>query len=827
MEDPIEKEATEPTQKPQPQPDGSDESPSSEQSETGEPSSISVDKIQDGINYIAQNVNQTININESSVRNTFLEDVSSASIRFSKNILRKITIEEELLKLKEYAAELNFYENAANRLLVEGILIITGHNKLPLAQLGIFIAETMKEKGAVKQTLYSESIGKQVRVNFHNDIGDAKDSFGETVLVFHNPLKKQNFDFTELINDLVQGEALGFSEKFLAQIKGNSTFIIVTIEGEQTTIDKKITSSSCHLQAPDSSSEQRRSFFNVKLSEILTKNKLPDAQTKFTKKLLNENDPEATLVLEGLRFLADIKSFVDQLEVQFLKETSWVPTDQELKELVRKSRDLNVWLIDELGKDLKLWSFVVTLGLLHNTPYAGDFGVSIIEFELFRKRFEAFLRSEQRIKHEREDWQNVSNEEKLFFRCKAQKNRNPENGKLYIGFEEDHIAEEVWQSMIRNLSLHIVNIIPFLLNLIDENFQAANSARILGRLGEIDPGQALNWISRWSNSEQDRQRAMVGYLFQGIHASGKKSYIERCEQLLEKYSLSDNYEQVWAAVAAFKQIGLYRLDYALERIGIIVEKKIAPPFEEVSSLQARQSWNFNKLNIFTTIQLRELEELIGQTTELQQKVNELENHERIFRATSYSISALCIMLEPLSVISEWKKWLDKDDPTIKILFIKMLIPIGGVFDQLDRQVSFYNEDEEEYQDWHYMVLVISYGEKATNILLDLLIKVTEVFPLLQAKESRAMEDLLVKYLTNWVESSIKTLEAKSRITEFLGKVLANVERINAAFKNQIKTWQDHEQLRYKTLAIDIENARQKELFILREQKKIDISDWDI
>ncbi len=792
-------------------------------------STVNVEKIQDGVQNFAQSINQTININENNIRNAFLEEISSSSIRFSKNILRTIETddEKELLDLKKHLEDSAFIEEAYEKLLAEGIIIISGHNKLPLTQLGILIGEEVRKKGVTKETMYSESIGKQVRINFQSDIGSAKESFGEAVLVFNNPLRKQNFDFTELIDDLVQRDSLGYSKKFVQQIKGNKTFIILIIEGELTVIDKKIISSPFHIEAPYPSIEQRRAFFNLKVTDILDANKLSTSQVEFAKKMVNEDNRESLLVLEGLRFFVDITSFTDQLASQFINDPSWIPTYEDIKDLIRKSRDLNVWLIDELGKDLKLWSFTLSLGLLHNTPYAGDFGISIIEFELFRKRLEEFLRSEQRVKREVKEWQSIASEENLFIRCKAQKNRNPEDGKLYIGFKEDHIAEEIWQSLLLNLSLSVVNTIPFLLNLIDEKFQAANSARILGRLGEIDPGQALSWISTWSNSDDERHRVMVGYLFQGIHASGKKSYIERCEQLLEKYSLSGSYEQIWTSVAAFKQIGLYQLDYALERIGIIVEKKIAPPYEEISSLQARQSWNFNKLQIFTSIRLKELEELIGQTSELQQKVKELENHEQIFRAISYSISALCIMLEPLSVITEWKKWLEKENTTLKILFVKMLIPNGGVLDQLDRQVSFYNEQEKQYQDWHYMVLVISYGEKASNILVDLLIQVTDIFPLLQTKESRTMEDLLVKYLTNWVEASMKTPKAKDEIIEFLGKVLANVQRLHEAFQNQIKAWQEDESLRYKTLAVNLENARQKELSVLKEKRKVDVSGWNI
>ena len=168
-----------------------------------------------------------------------------------------------------------------------------------------------------------------------------------------------------------------------------------------------------------------------------------------------------------------------------------------------------------------------------------------------------------------------------------------------------------------------------------------------------------------------------------------------------------------------------------------------------------------------------------------------------------------------------------DNPTMKILFAKMLIPDGGVLSQLNRQISYYDEETDGYQDWHYMVLVISYGEKASKLILDLIQQVIEIFPLLPARESREMEDALVKYLANWAESSITTPNAMNEIVEFLGAVLANVPSLRKAFEAQIKAWTEDKRLRYKTLAAAVENHWVKEELALKQKKQVNISQWDI
>ncbi|MEM6805963.1 MAG: hypothetical protein AAF696_31490, partial [Bacteroidota bacterium] len=109
--------------------------------------------------------------------------------------------------------------------------------------------------------------------------------------------------------------------------------------------------------------------------------------------------------------------------------------------------------------------------------------------------------------------------------------------------------------------------------------------------------------------------------------------------------------------------------------------------------------------------------------------------------------------------------------------------------------------------WHYMVLIISYGEKANRLLLALFSEAVNAFRELEAGESRVMEDQLVKYLANWAMASLDPKEARTRVVEFLGELLYKTKRINHAFESKLKEWDEHKERKVKTLSSEIKSAR--------------------
>lgn len=812
------------------QPEISKDSDSSKEQEqdSKQTSGTNIKEINESVANVAQtqSISQVFNFPESYAANILREESGGHSLRFSKQMLKAVEANE----IEKFLCYSNFYiepadlQNGAELLKKHGLLVIKGSSKASLQEVSFLIANYIKNNNIIHNLFVCEPLGKPIRINFNTDLTKPSNELNNSILIFKDPTKKHNIDFKDLFDQLCNQADFGQNISFLKDLKKKRTFLILVVEKETNISYQKIEKAPYTLNIEKPSEELKTQYFLNRLESLKKQTKLKEEQLTFFEQNASIFSPTFVSQLE---YIFDINQFIELLEREIRQNSDLVLSKDLFQLLVRQVNDIKLWLVDKIGKDIKDWSFVLSLSLLGSVPDLDYFGVSIIDFELFRTKLEDFLVTHSKLKIEKENWPEIQTESLLLEKYKVVKEKNIANGRIYLSFREENIANEIWKVLTEELSLNLIQIIPFLLKLIEEGIQASNAARILGRIGEVDQSQTLSWIAFFSNQTNVKQRVMVGYLFHGIHASNNEIYINRCEQLLKKYSQSNSFEKVWSAVAAYKQIGIYRTEYALGRLGDIVEKKLIPPYKELKKIRSRQSWSFNKLQIFSSIKIEELEEILSTTTNLENKVKELENHEAIFKSITFSISALCINLEPLSVFEYWMKWMDSNNLYMKIFFIKILLLKGGVLDQLDRQVSFLNEETELFEDWHYMVMVISYGEKAHNLLLNLLEKVVKGIEEMESAEKRAMEDSLIKYLSRWAEASLDIGEAREQIIDFLGNVLYKLPTIYRAFNTKIKNWSKNDKIKFRTLVPEIENAIDTHKSKAQKRTKIDIGKIEI
>jgi len=753
----------------------------------------------------------------------FINNIGVNGEKFSKEMLEKVEVDEidKLLPFKSFFTDDMLLKKSKELVEKYGVLLIFGPPKASLKEVAYLIGGDISDDLSHNTLLVSEPLSEQVRINFNSIFNSSDNGLSETVIIFKDPIRRKNIDFRELLNTM-KSES-DFGQSVLASIRKNRTFLILVINAENLKEFSGLDKAPFALEVGKPSLTSKIDFFKKKLSLLAEAKPVNKAKTS----LINISETATKVVGSELVYYSDIDKLIYRIEDEIRISPEMILMDDKVSSLVRQVKDLKVWVVDEIGNNLKEWSFVLSLGLLSSVPGAGFVGVSVVEFELFRSRLEAFLADQEQLKREKKEWPGLVAETSLVERCGANKFRHEASGKTYLNFKEDNFLDDLWEVFTEELSLNLIHLIPFLKGLIQSGEQRSYAAKILGRIGEFDQDSASNWITFFSHREAAEDRAIVADLFHGVYASRNKFYIERSERLLARFSRSESYEQLWSAVIAYKQVGLYRLGFALEKLGDMLENKLVGPYGKVRKLLSEHLWSANKLLIFSTIIIDELKEYIANSSELEARINELKNYDHIFTAISYSVSGLCIQVGPLPVFEEWSKWLDREPSPMKIFFIKMLLSEDGVLDRLDGIVTFFNEEADTREEWHYMVMNISYGEKAGEILLSMFKKVVQNFAELDANEVRVMEDALVKYLANWAKASVNTPDAKSQIVTFLGELLFQLPSIHKVFELQLKKWEKENSLTLKTLSISIKNAISQHQAKADRKTLVDVSKWKI
>lgn len=346
-----------------------------------------------------------------------------------------------------------------------------------------------------------------------------------------------------------------------------------------------------------------------------------------------------------------------------------LPAYEHLKQLVLKTNDLSYWLIEIAGKHLQSWNFVLSITLLHSFPNVARSGISLFEFELFRNELEAFQKRRILSKSKSSGWPGLYPEIELIKQNRAIKNKDAAGNEFRIGFKEDNYSEEIWSTLFNDLTINLIQVIPFLLELLENNKLPYQAARILGRVGVVDTSLTEQLMYKWSNSVASKERALLGYFLEGALASNQSDYINFCQKYVLNLSESDDFNQLWCAISAYSRIGLYELPNAIDALGNIIENKISPPYEEKQKLESKQAWEATKVDgqhVHSDLYFHEFVDLINATVKselLKEEIEEMEKdfinyYTTILRIIS-TISGLCSNLGCPSVFKELNKWWTK------------------------------------------------------------------------------------------------------------------------------------------------------------------------
>lgn len=758
----------------------------------------------------ADELKQVFNINENNLPQPF-----------SEKDLHKFDKGQLPSDLKEFLVEDKYFDIAVDLLKSQGILFLIASSKASIFEVSVLIADELSQSNERYNIRFYDSSNKNKRINFNKFLPKLNDN---SVVIFNDPLKKQNKDFLELINKLNPSSTVSQKPNFIKEKlnKNIYTILIFSIENNDTVIVDKLKKLNYCQVIESPNVDLKEKYLRSRIEEFEDDRRLRISQEQFNKniKFLQSN---LSYISNELIFIEEITEFTENLKNRLLKNEKLELDINIINDLLSLSKNIKSWLIEDIGKDIQLWSFVLTLTLMSNSPNNSENEINLIDFQYFRSKILSFLIEELNIKNKRKTWSNLIDENNLFTMCRAEKKKIDKGSRLCVSFVGDKYSSEIWKILIEEFSLTLVRLIPFLFEVIDNSRLRKYSAQILGRIGQIDFIRTTNTIREWSQDKNVFKRSLVGNLFTGIHSSSNKAYINKCEKKLYENSINGSYKEIWTSIVAYKQIGLYNHILSLKCFGDIIENNLAEKIDKFNKLANEFSWSYNKLEIFPTVSKRDFIKLLKQSEEVNTNFDDFVESNELVNSIKDSIVVLCLNVEPLSIINEWLKWFDRKNDILDKVFCKMLVSNKGVLNKLSKlnvELSYENNKSES---WNLFVLFITNIEDGREIFLELIEKSCLASKKLNSSERQFFTSELTSILANWGKSSVDIKEAKQAIVSFLSEILHKHNELITSFNKYLNQWKINNSLKMKTLATEIENGVEE----LNVDKKNKPREWDL
>lgn len=750
----------------------------------------------DNILKIAQN-------NSIVIKNEILDTSrSESSTRFSVNSLKLLSLDESLSIVRKSSFLIDEeLSSKANRILNEYHFLLIFDTEMKSGRnTAIRISQDLNN---VSNIYICEPLRRYERINFVSDFQSINDS----IVIFKSATGTNNIDILDLFNKIETSENLGRDLPFIQKWINQNIYFAFVVDFESMNPHSKILQSPFALRLKLLDIDTIEDYLKASLTELLIDCKREE-DSKLIKYLISDQTKKLT---KNFSRIDTVDLFVYQLYEDYLA-LNITPTNEQIDQLFLKTNDLRFWLIETLGKDIFSWNFVLSAALMHSYPNSNKTGINLLEFELFRQELETYQRRDIFAKNK--EWFGLYPENALLRQARMVKNWDEMSTSFTLIYREDNYSEFIWDILFNHISINLIQLIPFLEKLIESGKLSSTASRVLGRLLYLDTSLAVYWISQKSESKINKDRILVGFFLEGVLSSNKFNYISTCKRLLHSMNKSENFYQLWCCISAYARIGIHDMEYALANIGDIVENKIAPSYEEIRKLRGDQDWVAGKVEkklSHSTFYLHELLDLIKsahKNEQLKQKIeikkNELENYEYTVLRIIYTIVSLCS--DSISVFNELHKWWNKNNRSVQILTVKMVLGEEGILYHLNQIIGRRNDNDNEWEEWHKIILDLSAGKESVDVFIEFLKDIVETFPHLERGEGKYFENRLLDYINEWVTTSINNEQAYAVSVGLYHRLIKEVKDISLVLERNLTNLSvSSSDLKLKTFATKVKN----------------------
>ncbi|HEY6803619.1 MAG TPA: hypothetical protein VI306_08575 [Pyrinomonadaceae bacterium] len=711
---------------------------------------------------------------------------------FSLRDIPSITAEKQHETADLFVGDPAEIERLQSLLISKRLLILAGDSELGKTTTAIYLAEkltakvetprdTQDRKELALETFLVSPLDRYDKINLQklSDTDDVSNRF----IILKNAFARSNHDLRTFFCQLNEYSL----DQFTSKLKESGLYLVLTTSTSNSTSNLSAyaaTNLQCEVKAP--SDEMLFEALERRLVYLGT-HASPDPERLA---LLNEQAAQSTLVKQ-LKTMPRLVRFVDL----YLRNDSPIAIETDLTEAIRQQEDLSHWFHNEMTADFDLWCFALALGL---TNCAADpRGVPWIDFEFIHHNVFQYLSRDQHLFSRRKENAEVQLPEtplnltdKVYLtQSRTEITKDPNSLADMISFCDENYSHKLWNVMFTDHRRILTKLLPRLQELAEDNRKNSGQrelcARIIGRLGEIDPERVTMAImKRWVSSREVAHRANVGALYQGILASNNERYksfflevlqllttsikrpktddkdheAEETEREEAKKQREEQKENILTAIAIYSRIGSSDLTLAMKGLKLIANDRLGPFITDVQRIGrllertkvafAKQTSDDDAFELFICSEI------------LNDLAQRLYNQEAsTFLGIQYGIYSLCLNHNLLEVFKELRKWIESSNQSVGVLVALLFLINDGVASKLEGlSVEVVDTTElEGNRRCNPIVGAITARPDAVVEMARFLVTIYEAFSVTFFLPKQVQDDFRKSYLahlTTWVDNAL-------------------------------------------------------------------------
>jgi len=687
---------------------------------------------------------------------------------FSRHHRVEISAKEEREVVRDYVKDDAAIGELWSALQEKRLLVVTGEPEQGKTTAAIYLSYRLR---AEEQSRFSGSylvhpLERSVKIIF-DDIIENKDEFGGRMLFFRDAFAQGNRDvsdfFTRLDRHLV--------ERMSKSLRNNDMFLLFTADSPAGDLKRKLSGLGIEQELPPLGEDLLMEGLEFKLAQFPAQTGVSAEELESILDAAKKRD-----LIQRLRTMPRIVQFVDNYLLK-LKD------GLDFKLAIDRIDNLKGWFLTELADDFDSWCFALCLGLCQCLPLAP--GVPWFEFEAFRKAMSFCLAKELKPGGRRgAGLREAISEEYLLARCRAEVYKDPNNGVDCVRFSNERYPEMLWRVFLGSNRRILNLLLPQLTRMAQLADPAVRqrAAQILGRVGEMDPLRiTFGLMGDWIRSDDRRQQATVGSLYQGVLASKNSRYRNDCLRELSSLSEEEDKPELWTAIAAYRQIGEFDLPLAMGKFRQIAERKLVEPIDNTRRLDKI----LNRIeNVVKDHKLDAIDSmaLAAYHTILREIADRVYNQEGpILFAIQYAIVSLCLALDPLDVLGALEEWITSAEPALGGLAALIFLQENGIAEELERRrVEIPRPgDDTDARDQSCNPLVISIASSHNSVrrMARFLESMFGIFSSFFPPRSRQyLRKSFLFHLKAWAKDSSEVDVCRSAIEQLFAELLASSNR---------------------------------------------------
>ena len=733
------------------------------------------------------------------------QGVSNIVIRhFAFNDLWRITPEKQQEIADLYVGDAAEIERLRSLLFNKRVLILSGDSELGKTTTAIYLGTLLSAAGSKNgndkslDTYLIPSLDRYTRIDL-NEIWDP-DEITSRVVIFRNVFARGNHDLRSFFAQLNEFSAAEFANKLE---ESNSYLVFTTNTPEASQFLSGYAASDLQHEVKPLSDEFLYPGLEKRLAHLQRTTK------PVVERLEKLREPEQQKkVIAGLRTMPRIVRFVED----YLNSDSTIAIEMDLTEAIRQFEDITYWFRQELAADFDVWCFTLALGLTH---WAADSqSVPWIDFEYVHSGIARYLRRDPQLFSSGKDAKEQEplevilklTDDTYLAQSRAEVVKDPNSLGDVVRFCQESYPHKLWEIFLKHHRRVLTKLLPRLQDLAENNGAETDSrqrelcARIIGRVGEIDPERVtLSLMNRWIESDDVRQRANIGALYQGILASNNERYksyfLEVLKSLTASVGTSEDgdesvseeerdkaKEKLLTAMAVYSRIGAYDLALAMKGLKKIAADRLAPIMKDVHRIGRLMESTKNKFAQQTSARealgLLVFHEMLSDLTE------RLYNQEAsTFVGVQYALSSLCVSVHPISVFRELRVWIESSNQAMGALVALMFLIKDGIASTLESmqvEVSGSSPGFEARKSCNPIVASLTSGQESVVEMARFLVTIFEAFSVTFFLPKQFQDYLRKSYLAHlatWIEDALPVESCRQAMEALLTELMRIRKRV--------------------------------------------------